>query len=280
MNPQTRKYHIILVHRADQEATHQALRSLSECVQPPDQIIVIDHGQRPLDNASVPSVLIRPPRNTGYAGGVNYGLGVLLSRGVKGDDIVVIMNNDVVVRPDAFQELRRWWAGRREVALMGAIIEEPGGTVRRSYVNLLTGRTHLFGPAPPCAVPYTHGAFFAAPYTLFMQTRGLPEEYFIYWEDAALSRRVQALGIPQRTAGRVRVAHRARAAAPTTTQLYYLVRNGALFLERETPRRWRPYWWIVNRLRLLYHTFNPKSHPLVQQALRDAAGRRTGPRLP
>lgn len=282
MIPQSRKYHVILVHSKELAATHEALRTLAQCVLPPDQIIIIDHGETPLRAAGIRSAAVyRPSHNTGYAGGVNSGLGVLLTRGVRGHDVVIVMNNDVTVYPDTFQELRRWWDAHRGEALMGAVTEEASGTVRgQSYVNLLTGRAQLFGRKPRYALPYIHGAFFAAPYAVFMSTRGLPENYFLYWEDAAFSRRVQALRIPLLTAGGVRVAHRARASTPPSAQLYYLVRNGALFLERETPRLWRLYWWIANRLRLLYHSLNPQSQPLVRRALRDAARQLTGPLVP
>lgn len=281
MNPQNRKYYLILVHYENAQATHQALHALHACAAPPDEIIIIDHGEHPFrHDHSYPDIIVRPQHNTGFAGGVNSGLGVLLSRHIKGHDIVVVTNNDVTVYPTTFQELRRWWAARQRSALVGVMTEEPHGTVEGiSYVNLLTGRSQLYGRPPRHMLPYIHGAFFAAPYELFMRTRGLPESYFLYWEDAAFSARVRAARLPLLTARLVRVAHHPSTATPPRgAQLYYLVRNGALFLEHESPALWRQYWWLVNRLRLIYHTLRPGSSPHVRRALYDAVRRRLGPR--
>ncbi|MBI4022217.1 MAG: glycosyltransferase family 2 protein [Candidatus Andersenbacteria bacterium] len=278
MNPQNRKYYVILVHYKNEQATHQALHALRTCAAPPDEIIIIDHAEHPFQYEASPTIVVRRNHNTGYAGGINSGLSILLSRHVQGHDIIVAMNNDVTVYPDTFQELRRWWDVHPSPALLGVVTEEPHGTVSGlSYINLLTGRSQLYS-RPRCALPYIHGAFFTAPFELFMCARGLPEHYFLYWEDAAFSARVRALRLPLQAAPRVRVAHHASAAPPRGAPLYYLVRNGALFLERATPAPWRLSWWLLNRLRLIYHLLHSGSDRHVKRALFDAVRRRLGPR--
>jgi GT2 family glycosyltransferase len=189
------------------------------------------------------------------------------------------MNNDVTVYQETFHELRHWWQANPREALLGVATEEASGIIAGlGYVDLLTGRTRSRKPHR-YSLPYIHGSFFAAPYIVFMKTQGLTEEYFLYWEDAQLGVRAARRRVPLRVSRRVRVAHHQRPSpARVQDQLYYLVRNGALFLERETPPLWRSYWWLYNRLRLVYHTARPAGSKVVRQALADARRGVTGQR--
>jgi len=273
MYPQIRKYYVILVHYGNPIQTHKTLASLTNCQLPPDDIIIVDHAQLPYPNQnSIAHHLIRPQRNTGYAGGINVGLGTLISRGVSGDDIVVAMNNDVLVYPDTFQELRHWWHTHHTDAILGVI---------NSHINLWTGRAHLQQKAHKTHhLDYIDGAFLAAPYHVFMKIKGLPDHYFMYWEDALLSRQAHRHNIPLRVTSQVRVRHQTSSRCDNQgDKLYYLVRNGAFFLEQETPPPWRLYWWLANRARLIYHATRASGKPVVREALFDAVRGITGPRL-
>jgi len=90
----------------------------------------------------------------------------------------------------------------------------------------------------------------------------------MYWEDILLSRRVQQAGWPLKFASSVQVKHSENQQAPTGKHLYYLVRNGALFLEQETAWPTRSSWWVLNRLRRIYH--HARRTPVVSKALDDA----------
>lgn len=273
MYPQTRKYYVILVHYGDPDQTHKTLTSLINCQLPPHDIIVVDHARLPyFSQNSIACHLIRPQRNTGYAGGINIGLGALISRGISENDIVVVMNNDVIVGPAAFRQLRHYWHSCSGHAILGAA----GG-----HVNLLTGRTCPGQPASrPHHLPYLDGAFLSAPLSVFMRTKGLPEQYFMYWEDALFSARARRRGLPLQTLPTIQVRHQSAAGSqPSGDKLYYLVRNGALFLEQETPPPWRLYWYFANRARLVYHAIRRHRPPAVRRALLDAVRGKTGPRL-
>jgi N-acetylglucosaminyl-diphospho-decaprenol L-rhamnosyltransferase len=279
MNPQKRKYYVVIVHYGDPGQTKRALMSLRNCESPPNKIVVVDHAESRFIHPC--GIVIRPNRNTGFAGGVNSALGALLSRGAKARDIIVIMNNDVTAYPETFRELRRWWHRHPEEALLGVVTEEAHGTVAGlGYVDLITGRTHFRKPHRH-VVPYIHGSFFAAPYLVFMKTGGLPEDYFLYWEDAQLSVRAARRHIPLKVSPDVRVVHHRHRPSPAERddERYYLVRNGARFLEEETPVPWRYYWQFRNLLRLAYHTLRPAGDPIVRRALADARRGTAGRRL-
>lgn len=290
MNPQKRKHFVILVHHGNLKRTKRALSSLINCHLPPDKIIIIDHAEKPYRTMHHSSChIIRPQRNNGYASGINLGLGILVSMNIKEHDIVIVANNDIVVSPLALQQLRKWWQANPSDALLGVSIVENNQILSGDgHVDLLTGRTHLHTKASVAAAKhfsisgaklnYIHGTFFSAPYRVFMQTKGLPEHYFLYWEDVLFSQKIKQAGIPLLTTSTVTITHRQhKHHKDSRDHLYYLVRNGAMFLE-ETPPPWRQYWWLFNRLRLLYHTLKPSRNSTVKLALRDAIRGVTGPR--
>lgn len=271
MYPQTRKYYVILVHYRAPKLTNAALTSLASCQLPPDDIIVVDNAQQPyFPPENISHHLVRPRRNTGYAGGINIGIGALASRGATEDNIVVVMNNDMSIPPDTFRKLRNWWQAHPADTLLG---------ISSSHINLRTGRTYPRQPASqPYHLSYIDGAFFSAPYRVFLKTLGLPGHYFMYWEDALFSTRVRRHGIPLQVIPNIQVRHQSSDNSRNDNKLYYLVRNGALFLEQETPLPRRLYWYLANRARLVYHTIRRHRPPEVRQALFDAVRGITGPR--
>ena len=290
MNPQQRKYFVILVHHGRPKVTDQSITALVSASQRPAHLVVIDHGATSYQSAQTMNLtVIRPARNSGYAGGINVGLGVLYSHGIERHDIVICMNNDVQVYPDTVANLASWWQENPAPAVVGSTMVEPQGTITSlSYVNILTGRTILYhnslkqAPGLPqkrsltatFKLPYIHGAFFAAPYHVFLATKGLPEKYFMYWEDAAFSQLARRAGFPLYILKNVRTKHTNKK-TPTATQLYYLVRNGAIFMEQESHRTARAYWLAANRLRLVYHQLIG-SQPIIRRALRDAITGKNG----
>ena len=189
------------------------------------------------------------------------------------------MNNDALVNERALEELMEWWEAPPQSALAGPV----GGAV-----HLVTGRAriirgnvranaHLLRPTP-YTLPYLHGSFLAAPYAVWSKLKGFPEQPFLYWEDVLLAARAAACRIPLHVLPHVVVEHRRDALAqPSDDQLYYLVRNGARFLERATPLPWRQWWWVVNRLRYQYHAHQPR-HRTVTTALQDTFQNKVGQR--
>ena len=289
MNPQKRKYYVVIVHYGSPRRTKQALASISTSLVPPNEVIVVDHAVQPLNDEAqrgrhggmnAPArIVIRPEKNRGFAAGVNLALGALLARGAQGSDIVVVMNNDVTVYPETFKELRLWWQANPADALVGVTTEEAGGRVAGlGYVDLLTGRTRFRRPRN-FYVPYIHGSFFSAPFSVLMKLRGLTEKYFLYWEDVELGVRAARQHIPLAVSDKVKVRHQQQAGKEREQQQrYYLVRNGALFLEQETPVPWQKIWWLRNRLRFVYHTLRRRRDPVVRRALADARRGITGPK--
>ncbi len=270
-----RRYHIILIHFGRVETTQAAIESLRRSTKKADSIIIIDHAIEPLNMAlSQSEKVIRPKKNAGYGAGLNVGLGVLFSQSLKPHDIVICMNNDVRVATDTLSELEDWWINHPKPALVGAVY---------AYINILTGRSTLQKSRQRnlfswWQLSYIHGSFFAAPFEVFAAVSGVPTQYFLYWEDVALSQRVHLLGYPLVSISKLSIKHNDDAEnVVANDQLYYLVRNGAFFLEHETNFLLRRYWWTINRMRYYYHRFISRKL-IVWQALHDALMAVQGPR--
>ncbi|MEX1997374.1 MAG: glycosyltransferase [Candidatus Andersenbacteria bacterium] len=283
-NPQKRQCFVILVHYGAAHVTQNAIRALERSSAPPAKIIIVDHGPTPLTLPPSPHYqILTPENNAGYGAGVNLGLGALVSTGAQGSDIVVIMNNDVHVYPDTVAKLHTWWAAHLQPTLAGAVIEEGHSAIHGGgRVNMWTGRAHLVRSADKYTarnLDYIHGAFMTAPLTLLLSVQGLPEHYFLYWEDVLLGSRLRRRGVLLQVASTVRVRHKETSAARSAEKLYYLVRNGALYMEHETPWPLSLWWRLVNRLRGLRHRVWPSKHSsVVAQGLQDARRGITGKR--
>lgn len=287
MNPQIKKHFAITVHYGDPAPTKRAIQSLLQNDDPPDSVIVINHSAAKLALKPNPRLIqITPLHNAGYAAGINMGLGVISTLQASPSDIVTCLNNDVVVPIDTFTKLRQWWSDHPANILLGLTVRQPNQPAQLSgQVNLFTGRSRLTSLALPTkqnrhffTLPYIHGACFSAPLDLLLQNHGLPAEYFMYWEDVLFSQQTMQRHLPLMTASSITVLHDEESSdsALSDKKTYYLVRNGALFLEQATPWPWRHYWWILNRLRYAYHRLR-RRQPVVIQALRDAISQTTGP---
>lgn len=284
VNPHNPQLFILLVHYGETHTTRRALTSLTRGTVQPTRVLVVDHGQPELTGVSETNVtVVRPSSGGGYAAGINFGLGTLISLGAQADDIVVAMNNDVEVYPDTLAHLRTWWSTAASPGLVGVSVHERGQTVLGGgRINYWTGRANLIirqhgGPADMAGrLGYIHGAFVAAPYHVWLGLQGLPGHYHLYWEDVLLGQRASQRGISLHFAPTVRLKHHT-VKKITSHQAYYLIRNGALFMQQESRRPWRWWWLVYNRLRYLYHALHPApSHRLPARALKDALMGKTG----
>lgn len=283
MYTQKTNYFAIIVHFGDPECTNRTLASVLPVA---GTIVIIDHAVTPFklpDRILSRVNVIRPRENSGYGGGVNCGLGVLLSLGAQASDVIMVMNNDVELGPDTAEHLRQWVVKNPDRVLGGA---------QMGYVNLFTGRANLAVPGQPIRPDrwyrrsYLHGMWLVAHFATWARLKGFPEDYFLYWEDALLARRAKRQSIGLQKISGVTITHhqdnqsknRQDQKKSTDDRLYYLVRNGALFAEQATVLPWRLWWRGVNYLRYWYHRFisqKPQS-PVVAQALADARHRQIG----
>jgi GT2 family glycosyltransferase len=264
MIPQIRKYFVITVHFGPPNTTDKLLHSLAGNTELPDKVIVVDHALEPYKPPVVSMNIqtIRPERNEGYAAGINLAFGTLLSQSTGADDIVICLNNDVVVEKDTIKNIKEWWQAHSAPVLAGSTA---------GILNLLTGRSvltsHMPSHVPWWQSVYMHGACMIAPLKICLDAKALPESFFLYWEDVAFSRAIQKLGYKLMIIPGITLSH-PDARQVGSDQLFYLVRNGAWYLEHKLNFLGRVYWYLVNRLRYVYHS--ARGHKQIKAALRAA----------
>ncbi len=110
----------VIVHWQDADDTLGCVVSLRD--EPGVAVIVVDNGSRePVGDRlarEAPAVTcLRSAENRGYAGGANLGIRAALARGA---DVVLLLNNDVRIRPGATAAALAVLADDARVAVVGA----------------------------------------------------------------------------------------------------------------------------------------------------------------
>lgn len=141
--------------------------------------------------------IVRPGRNTGFAGGANAGAEV--ARG----DLLVLLNPDAVPQAGFGEAIRRPWLEERGWAAWQGLVADRGGKTINSagnpihFTGIVWAGDHgrPIGEAPaPAEVALVSGACFAIPLREWRRAGGFPAEFFMYHEDGDLSVRLKMAG--------------------------------------------------------------------------------------
>jgi GT2 family glycosyltransferase len=268
MLPHHPQLFIIIIHYGSPKPTQQLLkRLLSAPVPELSRVILVDNSPQLFPHITLPRLqLLRPHQNLGYAAGINCGLGALFASGIASHDWVLIMNNDLRLTPHTLPRLLSWLKSRASITYLAG--------AEGWRLNYLTGRA-----APTSTSPhYLDGSLLVAAGAVWARLKGLPEEYFLYWEDVALAHRARRLGLPLLAIPQLEVSNPGATRSLASSKLYYLVRNGAYFLRYHSPWPWPYYWLLVNTLREQYHSLAPTTprRRLLRSALQDARLKKLG----
>lgn len=178
-------------------------------------------------------------RNQGYAAAINEGI-----RQANGS-ILILLNNDLLFPEGMFACLLEEFLQQDTCAAMSPVIqvEESGRIEFAGYteINPLTGRNRAITRQTGeqfSSTSYLHGACMIATREIWSRTGGLPEIYFLYYEEMEWSVKIRASGACIGVLNRCQVFHKAPAEASEVISRYYLWRNRLLFQRRNT-RRWQ-----------------------------------------
>ena len=194
----------------------QFLTSLSATVGPSLEILLVDNTPEEGDLSELtvqfPEVsVVRPGRNLGYGGGINFGVARI------SDDVqwLVLANPDLVVAPDTIATLIDAAKRHPRAAALGPLIRATDGSVypsARKLPSLRTGIGHaLFvriWPKNPWTASYRNdlatideravgwlsGSFLLVRREAFEAIGGFDERYFMYFEDVDLCRNLGMAG--------------------------------------------------------------------------------------
>ena len=218
-----------------------------------DSVVRIEEWARA--HPGLPLDLIETGENLGFAGGSNRGIRQALEAGA---DLVFLLNNDTLLRPDALQLLVEFLDAHPDyVAVTGQIryadrpvIWNCGGDLTWSG-----SRKYLYGEMPADAVPqigwrritFITGCASLVRASLFEKHGLYTERFFFGEEDYEFSLRLKRLGLPVGACLDAVIWHKVgssidRAAPATRLGRYYLY-----YLNRFIDMRgyWpRPVWWL------------------------------------
>lgn len=221
---------VVLAYR-DQPFLEDCLKRILASRDVDVDVVLVDNGCTHPDLAPLadtPSItLLRPGANTGFTGGCN------LAARHAGGDVLVFINSDALVEPDALAELTAV-ATRDEVGMACASLrleQEP------ELLNSAGNPVHVLGlswagsfgePAAAHAeerdIASASGAALAIRREVWEALGGFTEEFFAYCEDADLSLRAWQRGWQVRFAPRAVVMHHYEANR-NAAKFYLLERN-------------------------------------------------------
>jgi len=246
------KVAIVIVNWNGLADTTECLESLQRIAYPNYETIVVDNGSsgddvRLLRERFGDSVhLIACGENLGFAGGANLAIREAMNRG---DDYVLLLNNDVTVDPQFLDGLVRAAEGRPDAAALcpkiyfhdrPTVICSTGGRV-----NAWAGAAQQVGRGEEdrgqyeqvVVRDYADGACMLIRREALERVGLLDEEYFAYWEETDWCARAAEAGYNCYYVPDARVWHRTtRSQAPDAEYYYLFRRNAFLFLRKRKSR--------------------------------------------
>jgi GT2 family glycosyltransferase len=192
--PTAPTWSVLIVSYQDAPALSACLAALEQQRGPGFETVVVDNAGDPVVAALVAgrqrARLLSPGRNTGYGGGNN------LAASVAAGEYLLILNPDVLLRPQFLQHMADALAALPAMALVTATLLQPDGRVNAlgnalTYTGITTCR-HLGDrhyPSELHRAPAISGAAFATRRRDFERLGGFDEEFSLYLEDTDLSLR-------------------------------------------------------------------------------------------
>ncbi|MCV2395816.1 glycosyltransferase [Actinotalea sp. M2MS4P-6] len=160
-------------------------------------MVVVDNWSTAAERADVARLaadrgwdLVAPRDNGGFGAGVNLGVARALELGA---DVLVLLNPDLEIDAATVDALAETVRADPD-AVVAPVTARPDGRMWHNggTLDVATGRTRSSGaPAEP---DWLSGAALAISASMWERVGGFDEDYFLYWEDVDLSRRVRRAG--------------------------------------------------------------------------------------
>lgn len=255
---------IITVQFRNAEFTQQLLHSIASVNNYPSiEIIVVDNSaddslekNSPLDIQSNVKV-ISAPYNLGFAGGNNLGASV------ASGEYYFFVNNDTEFTSGLLYTLLKTLQTNPEVGIVSPKFHyyfQKGTIEYAGYepVSVLTGRNKMVGCGEldtgqydePGLTHYVHGGAMMLHKSTFLKTGGMPEVFFLYYEEFDWCEQLKRLGYQFYYQPSALIYHKESMTTGKKSPLktFYLTRNRILFMRRNRS------WWQLG-IFLFYFSF-------------------------
>lgn len=246
--------------------TRDCVRVAQQSTRTRMQWIVVDNGSEPpLDGLPEGTVLIRNPKNLGFAGGANTGMRYAFSHGAE---FAILLNNDAEPLPDALDALLGACKADPNIGLASPVILNSD---LDGKIDWCGGRWTSFGyesTSDPEEGMRWHaerpdriwlvGTALLVSRRLVERIGYLDEKLFAYWEDNDISRRSAAEGFRNVVVPDAHVRHHGGSFQGQIRDrppyyFYYMARNELLLARKMGElRNLRATYWALHRFRLLH----------------------------
>ncbi len=241
--------------------TYQSERFVAECLDSlvrcmdPENVVVVDNGS--IDGTAelvarrYPRIHLIRQRNVGFAGGNNVGLEWSRRRGCR---YAFMLNPDAVAGPDCIHVLTDFmdrhedtaiaspkvhWSDGKTIWFGGAIIDWENGLTP----HVGNGEADVGQFDRTARMERACGAAMMVRLSAVDRIGPMPEDYFLYFEEADWSRRFVDAGyslyyVPAATC---RHAPSSSTGEDSPLSWYYMTRNNLLFMSRHGKAHWRSF---------------------------------------
>lgn len=202
-------FDLIIISHNNKDLTEQAINSALNSSILPKMIILVDNhssdGTVEYISQIFPGIrLIKNLENRGYAYAVNLGFNQSIS------PIVIISNNDVIIKNNVFEEIINTLDSNPKIGVLGVLQRYPNGKKQHSYgviPGILSALRELLLIEPLkyrfirnflpifgkkiIKVGYVDGAFMAIRKEAFNDVSGFDQRFFFYFEESDFCKRVR-----------------------------------------------------------------------------------------
>lgn len=246
-------------------------RNLSESLGSnfPGDVVVVDSWSTARERRTISDLcsrrgwrLVAPAGNPGFGGGCNLGA----AKARKGTRVLIMLNPDARIALEDLAALAAVVRAGPKI-LAAPLVLRPDGRVYSSITDLHLDRGEMRArdSRPPDLDPelvheWISGACFGISAELWEMVSGFDEDYFLYWEDVDLCRRVTLAGGEIVFAPDLRAVHDEGGTHGRTPDertkspvyYYYNIRNRLLYAQRHLEPRLRRR-WVITSPRAAYH---------------------------
>ncbi len=244
---------VVLVNYNARLLTEACVASVNAGRVAPESIIVVDNSTLETEwlvEDVGPNVVVIRTANHGFGAACNVGAAALAA---KGASMLMVLNNDTTVAPDALALLVEALQGHEADVLVPTILD--GHTQRVWYAGghwndvFGTAIHHQWGArlvdvTTDPVVTFVSGGAFLMRLEQFMELGGFDESLFLYCEDVELSHRIAKRGLKAGHVAGAVVSHWPGSGSGgdeegmSPTALFFATRNRLWMLRRGQVRRW------------------------------------------
>lgn len=212
-------------------------------------------------------IFVRNPKNEGFAGGMNIGMRLALSRGAEW---IWLFNYDAITYSQTLTLLISAAQENSRAGLLSPVIYKSDSDrpwFAQGKIDFLRMRTLHVLPTKQKFYSKTYQSEFLTGCALLVkkeltETVGfLDEKFFLYYEDADYSLRASQAGFTCLVARESKVLH-SEESRLYSKKIYFLVYSGLLFFEKWVPFYMRPYlraYVTMRRVKNLWNRLTRKS---------------------